>query len=661
MSNVYTKSPKGSREATGRTHELPEDLLALLKSCKGRFTVDAIAAQAEPEARAKVAADMATLIAEGYLREAPAAWPDGSLPPEDEEAEGAEDAVEGEEPGAEEAATSSEDSGESGVVLADDAAPVVDDAAERLRAEVARRRGQRDESTSELVKQIDEAARLKAEEKAAREAAERARREAEEEARRQAEEQARQAAEEQARREAEEEARRQAAEKAQREAEEARLRAEEERKRKAAEKKAREEAKEKARLEEEERDRQAIQERLRKRREKQRKVILPTVLGLLLPPLLGAGFLQVYSFEGKRAEFEKAAGDVLAVPVKAGSARFWFAPSPQWRFDDVRIGTDAGTAHIARISLGSSALGVFGAPLLFESIGIDQPQLPPAMALKALAGVSEQESLKAGELRVTGLVFAAGQKDLPPLNLKAAFADGRLTAISGQGEDAEAGRIGFELKRADAWHLTLNASQLRWLLGPEVPLGEVTVSGRLASEDLQISEFAAGLLAGEIKGDGRLSWQDGWRLSGKLKAKSIDAAKLARGWFRDGYVGGELLLVSQAATPKELLPRASLSGSFAMERGALAGVDMDKALQDRGMGDETRFESLGGNLAVESQRIELSALNLVAADLKASGALSFDAARNASGRLTVEARSAGARRGVNLKISGTLAAPNYQR
>lgn len=542
-----------------------------------------------------------------------------------------------------------------------DSTPGIGATAERLRAEVARRRGERDESTSELVKQIDESARLKAEEKAAREAEEQARREAAEQARREAEAAARLAAEAQARREAEEVARREAAEKLRREEEEARRRAEEERKRKAAEKKARADARERARLEEEERDRRAIQERLLKRREKQRKLILPTVLALLLPPLLGAGVLQVYSFEEKRAEFEKTASEIFGVPVKAESAKFWFSPAPQWRFDEVRIGGDTATARIARVSLGSSPLGVFGTPLKFESIGIEQPQLPPAMALKALAGASEQGSLKAGQLQVTGLVFAAGQKDLPPLNLKAAFEDGRLSAISGQGEDAEAGKIVFELKRTDAWQLTLNATQLRWLLGPELPLGEIAVSGRLTSDDLQVSEFAASLLAGEFKGSGRLGWQHGWRLSAKLTAKSIDATKLARGWFRDGYVGGELLLVSEAATSKELLPRASLSGSFAMERGVLAGVDLDKALQDRGIGEESRFESLRGNLAVEGQRIELSALSLLASDLKAGGILNFDAARAASGRLALEARSAGARRSANLRIGGTLAAPSYQR
>jgi hypothetical protein len=117
---------------------------------------------------------------------------------------------------------------------------------------------------------------------------------------------------------------------------------------------------------------------------------------------------------------------------------------------------------------------------------------------------------------------------------------------------------------------------------------------------LQIGEFTANLFAGELQAAAAASAGSmGWRLSARLKAKSIDAAKLARGWIRDGHVGGELLLVSAAATSKELLPRVSLSGSFAMERGVLAGVDLDKALQDRGIGEESRFESLRGNLAVE--------------------------------------------------------------
>jgi multidrug efflux pump subunit AcrA (membrane-fusion protein) len=124
-------------------------------------------------------------------------------------------------------------------IALDDSEPGIDQTAEKLRADVARRRGQRDDNATELLRQLDDEARRKAEEKAARELAERVRLAAEEQARRLAEEQARIAAAEQARREAEEAAQRAAAEQAAREAEEARQRAEDERRRLAAERKAR--------------------------------------------------------------------------------------------------------------------------------------------------------------------------------------------------------------------------------------------------------------------------------------------------------------------------------------------------------------------------------------------------------------------------------------
>lgn len=541
-----------------------------------------------------------------------------------------------------------------------DSTPGIGATAERLRAEVAKRRGQRDDDTAELVKQIDEAARLKAEEKAAREAAERAQREAEEQARQFAEEEARRAAEEKARREAEEEAKRQAAETARREAEEAQRRAEDERKRKAAEKKAREEAREKARHEEEERDRLAIQERLRKRREQQRRVIWPLVLGVALPLVLGLLFLQFYSFEGKQAEFEKTASSLFGVPVKIGSTKLWFSSGLQWRMNDVVVGSGAETVRISRVGIGTSMLGAFGTPKL-ESIHLDQPQIPPAVALKLLEQTSDPALLKEGELRVSGLVFGAGVKDLPPLNLRASFRDGRLSAISGLGESAETGKIKLDLAWENQWQLLLNTTQLRWILGADVPLTEVTVKGMLIPGGLQITEFSASLLSGEVTGSGRLSWDSGWHLSAKLAAKLIDAAKLAKGWIREGVVGGTTTLVAAASGPSELLPRASLSGNLVIQRGALVGVDLDKALQERGLGEESRFESLNGDFVLEARRIEFTALNLLARDLKANGNLIIDANRTANGRLVVEAKSGGIRRVVNLKISGSAATPNYQR
>jgi hypothetical protein len=533
------------------------------------------------------------------------------------------------------------------------------EAEERARREAEERA--RREAEEKLRREAEEKARIEAAEKARIEAEERAKREAEEKLRREAEEKLRREAEEKARIEAEERARIEAEERARREEEEARRRKEEERLRRIAEQKAREEAEEKARLEQEERDREAIRERLRLRKEKQRRMILPAILGLLLPVAVVIGLLQVLTFDGKRSEFEKAATELFGVPVKAGSAKLGVLAGPQWIMNDVTIGADATTVKIARARFGMSWLGVFGAPLRFDSIRIEQPSLPPSVALALLHQESANALLKAGEVVVTGLQFAAVPKGLPPLNLRATFQDGRLTRVSGQGEDADSGKFSLDINREEQLRLSLGAAQMRWLLGSDLPLTDLKLEANLTPDALLIKEFSAGLVGGEVAGTGRLSWQGGWRATAKLEAKRLDTTKFAPAWFLEGNVNGNAVMSADAASSTELLSRAVVSGSFTIGRGLLASIDLDKVLQNRGIGEQFRFESLNGNFAREARRIELTDLALAAPELKAGGAVSIDANRAASGRIAIETGSGASRRTASVKVGGTLAAPQYQR
>jgi len=530
---------------------------------------------------------------------------------------------------------------------------------ERIRREAEEKI--RREIEEKARREAEEKARLEAEEKARREEEERIRREAEEKVRREIEEQARREAEEKARLEAEERARLEAEEKARREEEERIRREAEEKARRKAEEKARLEAEEKARLEQEERDREAIRERMRLRSEKRRRMIVPLVLGLLLPVGVVMLLLQVLSFDGKRTEFETAATKMFGVPVKVGSAKLGIGAGPQWLMNDVTVGDEGQTAKIARVRLGMSVFGVFGAPLRFESIHFEAPRLPPAMALKLLGQAADGGQLKSGEIRVSGLTFESDQKNIPAIDIRAKFDDGRLTKISGQGENPESGKLSLVIEREEQWQLTLNAAQIPWLIGTKLPLTEVTLKGILAADGLQITEFSAAMPTGDLTGSGKLDWRSGWRASGKLEGKRIDAAKLVPTWIPEGSVSGQALMLAESAKIGDLFSNPKLSGSFSIARGVLGGIDLDKMLQDRGQGEQSRFESLSGAFAVDSGRIELSELKLAAQELSATGLLSFDASRNASGRLAAEAKTGGVRRTANLRISGSLAAPRYQR
>ena len=771
MNTVYTKTPKGVRESTGKTSHLSGDLRDLLELCKGLFTIEDISAQASPDAKKWFAASIAKLVADGYLRDVPEAMRKEEAPApagddldsldfskpapgaakkaaeqarleadkekarkeaEEKARREAEDKIrrEAEEKvrreleekarreaeenaklGAEERARREaeekirreaeekvrREAEEKARIEAEEKARreaeerIRREAEEKVRREIeekarreaeekarieaeerarreAEEKARRDEE-ERIRREAEEKARLEAEEKARRERREKARREEEERARLEAEEKDRREIEEQARREAEEKARLEAEEKARLEAEEKARRKEEERiqreaeekARRKAEEKARLEAEEKARLEQEERDREALRERIRLRGEKRRRMILPLVIGLLVPIAVATLLLQVLSFDGKRAEFEKAATEAFGVPVKVGSTKLGVLAGPQWLMNDVAVGGDGQTAKIARVRVGMSLLGLFGAPLRFESIHLEAPQLPAAMGLKLLEQAASGTQLKSGEIRVSGLTFDSDQKNMPALDLRATFNDGRLTKISGQGENAESGKLSLAMDRDDKWHLTLSAAQARWLVGPNLPMTDVALKGDVAAEGMQITEFSAALPSGDVTGSGRLDWRDGWRVSAKLEGKRIDAAKLAPGWFLEGSAAGNALLFAESGKLGELFSRPKLSGSFSLSRGSLRGIDLDKVLQDRGQGEQSRFESLSGEFLVDSGRIELSDLKLAAQELKAAGSLGFDASRNASGRLVVEAKSAGVRRTVTLRLSGTLAAPNYQR
>ena len=755
MSTVYTKTPKGLRESTGKTRDLSGDLRDLLDACKGLFTVEDISAQASPSAKAWFAASIAKLVAEGYLRDVPEAMRkadaavsdsddldslDFSKPAPGAAKKAAEQArleadKEKARHAAEEKARREADEkvrrelDEKARLEAEKRAKIEAeekarrDAEEKIRREIedkarreaeekarleaeerARREAEekarleeteriRREAEEKVLRELEEKARrerrekarleeeerirLEAEEKVRREIKEKARREAEEKARledeekarleeeerirRKAEEKVRREIEEKARLEAEETARLEAEEKTRREAEEKARREAEEKARREAEEKARREAEEKARLEQEERDREAIRVRIRLRSEKRRRMILPLVIGLLLPVGVVMLLLQVLSFDGKRIEFEKAATEMFGVPVKVGSTRLGVLAGPQWLMNDVTVGADEQTVKIARVRLGMSLFGVFGAPLRFESIHLEAPQLPPVMALKLLGQAADGTRLKSGEIRVNGLTFDTNQKNLPALDIRATFDDGRLTKISGQGENPESGKLSLVINREDKWHLTLSAAQVRWLVGTSLPLADVTLKGDLAADGLQITEFTAALPSGELAGSGKLGWQDGWRVNAKLEGKRIDAAKLVPTWIQEGSISGSALMFAESGKLGDLFPHSKLSGSFSIGRGLLGGIDLDKVLQDRGQGEQSRFESLSGEFAVESGRIELSELKLTALELKATGSLSFDASRNANGRLAVEAKSGGVRRSANLRISGSLAAPRYQR
>jgi hypothetical protein len=235
MALVYSKTPKGLRETTGKTKDLEPEMLGVLKACKDNQSADEIAAAWPETERKTIVWAVGELTSAGYLREI---------------------FVERRQ----QAGTTADEGMDLDFASITSARPVKPPPADpRIEAEQQARR----EAEAKIRREAEEKVRREAEAKIRREAEEKVRREVEEKARIETEERARLEAEERIRREAEEKARREAEEKARRETKEKARREAEEKIRREAGEKARREAEEKIRLETEEKVRREVEEKAR--------------------------------------------------------------------------------------------------------------------------------------------------------------------------------------------------------------------------------------------------------------------------------------------------------------------------------------------------------------------------------------------------------------
>jgi hypothetical protein len=710
MNLVFTKSAKGLREATGKTNDLPADLREVLKACKGPLRASRIALAWPAAERESIIWAIGELVEQGYLREAFELRGDeaGSFDEADAElsqldftpgTESKAPAINGiNEPlpsgigssrqqlhekmiaqlrqaeeiirrKAEDLARRDaeqkvrNEAGEMGLREAPDPKTLATDwTSERLRSGIALRRGQRGEQTIEQLRQIEEKARREAEEKAQCEAEEKARREAEEKARREAEEKARREAEEKALREAEEKARREAEEKARSDAEEKVRREAAERARRKAEEKARIEVEEKVRLEEEEREREQIREKIRLRAEGRKKLLLwPLPLLAALSLMLGLYSIKFLSFDGKRIAFEKMATDVLGIQVKARRASVELIPKLQLVVEGVVIGSDSEAVTIQRVALGTSWSGLWQLPAEFDSLHLDESRVPLPALNKMFAQGSGVLPVKAGAFTASGLVIAMEPKALPPLSIEAKLMEGKLTSVTGYGENVDSGKVTLEALREGAkWQVTAAATRFVVPLGVDMPLSDFSLHMQLAPDSLTITEFK-GWNNGELSGSGTISWQGSWKLAGKLAARRVDVSRLAPGWFKDGFLEGQADVAAHAPKARELYSRARIQGRIAIVRGVLSGIDLNRVIERRGLGEQFRFETLESNVSVDANRTEFTDVKLAIGAVSAGGAVTLSPEGAASGRFAIHVKTTRSPITTNLSVSGTANKPQFQR
>jgi len=356
------------------------------------------------------------------------------------------------------------------------------------------------------------------------------------------------------------------------------------------------------------------------------------------------------------------ASAALGVPVRAGSTHVELIPKPLLTVNDVAIGDD-GAVKVQRIALGVPLSVLWQTPAEFESVHLDQARVPVAVLLEALHAGSAKIPMKAGALTTSGLqVIAEAKPLLPPMDLEARFQDGLLARIAGTGQSDDFGKATLDAQRgAGFWQVSLGAQRFLLPLGFDMPLSDLTLGARLTPDSLSFTDAKAWNSEGELTASGAVSWSRGWKLTAKVKAKRVNVAKFAPNWMSGGFMDGQAELASEAATAAELYARGRMQGRATLGRGVLVGVDLDRVVQGRGVGDQYTFEALEGNVLLDARRYDFTDIRLSAGELAATGAFGIAPDGAVRGRFAVEVKAARMRLTGGVAVSGTAAKPQYQR
>jgi len=230
-------------------------------------------------------------------------------------------------------------------------------------------------------------------------------------------------------------------------------------------------------------------------------------------------------------------------------------PSPQLRFEGVRIGeNDAVT--IARARATPEFGTVFTDRKLFRSVELEGLKLSPAAVTASIWGSNITDALRILRITARGLRLEMGGLALPSLDIEAIMTgEGAVQSITlTNNEQKLLAKIEPGGRRAK---VEMSAEKLALPFGTSFVLQDFAGKGTLTPAELSFAEFEARAFEGYLGGNARLRWGQAWSLEGDLGVRQVDVAKIAG----------------------PLLASGRLEGSFTIQKGSIANVDMTQALQ----------------------------------------------------------------------------------
>lgn len=397
------------------------------------------------------------------------------------------------------------------------------------------------------------------------------------------------------------------------------------------------------------------------------KRILSALVLLLVIAVALPFFIQLNDYI---PQIEKEASIRLKQPVSIKSIRFAALPLPHVTVEGITVGS-TDDIRIGKVRVIPDLFSSLQSVRVIKSIEIDALTLTP-QAISTIAAWAKPDAAQSPQVLVESLRFndvriSFGKAGFGPFDAK--------VSLDGAGKPQEMsivtqdGKLKAFIKPdpSDKSNYLIDASAKAWTLpvGPALVFDELIVRGVATLNDVNLSQMSARLYGGKVDGRATASWQNGWRLKGRLDINQVEIQKIASTMLPKTHVSGKLsakpAFAASAASVAQLVGALQLNTPFNVQNGALYGVDIQKAATAQAKqgktGGETRFEQLSGYLVMERGGFRFTQLKIASGSLAVDGNVSVSPKKALSGRINAQVNALGASANVPLNVAGTVDAP----
>jgi len=356
-------------------------------------------------------------------------------------------------------------------------------------------------------------------------------------------------------------------------------------------------------------------------------------------------------------DYERAASAAFGQPVKIGSARMSLLRGLEIVFSRVTIGD---TVRIDKLHAYPYIETLTGDKMAFHGCEIEGATVQQGRLAELLFGSMKLGALRVGDIKATQLSLQ-GPLNLPTFDADAKIApSGALASVTLKGPD---NLVATLAPHAGTLAVEVNADHLTLPFAPDVVLSLFTGKGSATRDGLDVAEWSAVALDGDLSGTARVRWGPQWTVDGRLKVRRINGAVFAPALLSEGRVEqGQGSYRMSGPNPAKLYESAHIEGHFDMSKGSLGSIDLSRAIQSNGgqSSGRTVFAELSGDGVYDKGAVELRNVNLLAGALSAAATLEVAPSGALNARIVADMRTQNQTLRQIVNVGGTLKEPSVK-